>query len=448
VCNIEFTCGKPDISGGDEDLSCLRKKEADTKTLDTKIFLPEKVDLHMLKVEKEEEIMTMAESIIQMMADRDSMESGFIVEASEPSACSPAVEEPEYKPLNTQFSPLFLVRKLLDIFTSEVDDPVLTCMALKHYMYIKDKVPVPKYGKGMETGADVSNTIDPKVFVNHDRFMCRVSTVLLQALESMTMDVNVLSDIADTCIHCGIHEHKALKVLARLGGSSYLHNNKQSAHDKYVVDSATKSLRSIVQRMEGLPRPSDVMRTIGGIIEQDTPVDIQRFEKTKKRVHIDRTVYLGGCTIKDIIDAVWLYIHSDDIKVCAIEDIPIDRLVSSLESRLISELLDSTGWCSTGFFVRIANCFSGLVDLGMRLDFFSQVRTYVVLEIQRRVRDEDMDMLEEITEESFRSPVLHAFVRKNIYAIEEAVKAEFTDDMNADTFNEYFSKAVHEILAV
>ena len=77
------------------------------------------------------------------------------------------------------------------------------------------------------------------------------------------------------------------------------------------------------------------------------------------RIEIDRSAYLGN-SLSRILVKIWSYIHVNEFK---------DELIK----RLLQELEEMSGTCSSGFVGRLINTLSGFGDLTINISFQDQI---------------------------------------------------------------------------
>ena len=137
------------------------------------------------------------------------------------------------------------------------------------------------------------------------------------------------------------------------------------------------------------------------------------------RIEIDRILYFNN-TLSKILIKLWSYICANEFK---------DEMIK----RLLEELEEMSGTCSTGFVSRLVNCISGFGDLSVSISFEQQIIANFVGRLNanaRRIKDEDFiffnDKLYDVIElylNSEEQKKLKEEIVENIFA-EENIKVK------------------------
>jgi hypothetical protein len=121
-----------------------------------------------------------------------------------------------------------------------------------------------------------------------------------------------------------------------------------------------------------------------------------------------------------------------------------------IKKRLIEELCDMAGTCSSGFASRLVNTISGFGDFSMKISWRDQIAANLSGRLNARIRDMDnLTMQEKVMEEmaipstnyELRKNFLK-FFRKNMPSIREEMYQEFKEHITDVEYDLYFRAAV------
>lgn len=241
--------------------------------------------------------------------------------------------------------------------------------------------------------------------------MTHVQIILLGFANDTLLDYNIRADAADVILSLGSDENKLIARniimdLGREGKSSNprtIFENAQNVHtssfEKSVLEileflnsvpiisiddnmitfyDVKQAIDDILASLIGMPsdlsikcslcncvrglsqnideKPSFCSDKCKKIFERMTRVDI-----ALNRIFLDRAVYSKfNCSLSSILVRLWSFIlsheHTDELKL-----------------RLIEELDDMAGTCSTGYASRLVNVLSGFTDFNMRMSWEDQI---------------------------------------------------------------------------
>lgn len=153
------------------------------------------------------------------------------------------------------------------------------------------------------------------------------------------------------------------------------------------------------------------------------------------RIFFDKRLY-GSTkdTLSSIFGLVWRHIASSDHQ-------------SDLQKRLLEELVEASGQCSTGIAMRLANTLSGYDDFMLRLSYREDILSKVVHHMNKHVMaDEDQErLLYQMTlphsRYTDRKDFL-SFLRTRIPSIKEELYAEYKDVVSDTDFDLYLKQAI------
>lgn len=187
----------------------------------------------------------------------------------------------------------------------------------------------------------------------------KVEIMLLSFAEDDSIEYNLRADASDTLMSSGSNymKRKARKIIDELGyvkgKDKTIFNNAQNVHVKSVETSVLNIL--------------DVLSTY----LSDTNIDDIYTEITKmsgyndnilsslNRIKMDRAIY-KTITLSSVLVKLWNYIDQNKFK-------------EEMLNRLLEELNDMAGTCSSGYLSRLVNTISGFGELSVQISFEDQV---------------------------------------------------------------------------
>ena len=184
---------------------------------------------------------------------------------------------------------------------------------------------------------------------------------------------------------------------------------------------------------------------------------LEKIRVSMNRIYMDRALYSKyNCTILHILLKVWTYITSHESE-------------NEMRKRLIEELAEAAGLCSSGYCSRLVNVISGFGQFNIRISFRDQIIANFNGRLNARARDitnpdkllENMQFYE-IDEEKalidFGENVVVematsssdyenrknflSFFRKNMLSIREELYLEFKEYMTDTDFDLYTLQSV------
>lgn len=154
------------------------------------------------------------------------------------------------------------------------------------------------------------------------------------------------------------------------------------------------------------------------------------------RIALDRAVYgQVQITLQQILLKIWSFVSSHK-----------DEAV--LKQRLIEELNDMAGTCSSGFASRLVNTLSGFIDVSLRISWSDQITANLSGRLNALIRElDDLDQQEKILEQMTNENIsdktaLLEFLTKNISAIQGQMFQEFTKHISPEDFDLHFKRAL------
>jgi hypothetical protein len=292
-------------------------------------------------------------------------------------------------------------------------------------------------------------------------FREEAETTLFGFAEDTLMDYNLRADASDVIMQLGSTpevRERSQRIILRLGvgnqnRSLNIYENLQNVHTKEVDDSVKEALAHL--QLSGIEKRMGTPITVQYVekklesllrIERESlglgPTD--KFEKEEKvkialnRIIMDRALYsVYNCTLAHILLLVWTYLAQHDSR-------------EELEKRLLEELSEMAGTCSSGFAARLVNVLSGFADFSIRISWESQIGANLSGRLNARVREmDDIDAMEKILEEMALPSELYEhrgtflkFFRENIPSLRDELYQEFKEFITDSQFDLFFRTAV------
>ena len=239
---------------------------------------------------------------------------------------------------------------------------------------------------------------------NNMNLSLTIQHIMLNIAEDATRDYNERADAADTILSYSNNTEileQAQNIIIQLGITSQkdvtIFDNKQNVHTQEIEQSAIHILEFINNMtIKKQITFEDVLSEINKMLltnKQETRVDnklsnttckfcesylindkfcnstcemlLDKHEKIKvslNRIKLDRCLYSKfSNTLENILLKVWNYISTSEFK-------------DELKIRLLDELQDMSGTCSSGFLTRLVNVISGYEDnLNIKISWEQQI---------------------------------------------------------------------------
>lgn len=295
--------------------------------------------------------------------------------------------------------------------------------------------------------------------------VCFIEEFLLGIIRNNSVNnEQLLADVSDILLRYGRENAKqeAQECIMNLAFKDSkekvktVFNNQQNVHVKEIGESSEE----ILEFLTSLP-----LHKIGGIeidfrtvyndlnkkyLEAEYFLDEDSRKKVDlalNRIHIDRALYSKfSCTLENILVRVYSYIQKSEF-------------CEEMTKRLFEELIDMSGWCSSGFAYRLLNTLSGFGEFNIRISFTDQVvsnfsgRFYS--EIQKVKNPEKKgyitvgftaDKDDNDSETKKARNIFRKFFMKKIPKIREEMYLEFKDYMSDSDYDMAFRKAITQII--
>jgi hypothetical protein len=290
-----------------------------------------------------------------------------------------------------------------------------------------------------------------------------VESVLLSFSNDKDLEYNLRADSADVVLQFGSDKNKetAREIINSLGktpGGRTMFDNKQNVHSISIEKSAESAVEflSTIPILEIDKKPIDFDYVESKLIElvliyknnisptESSDLQTRRensFESVRgalDRIYMDRGLYSNySYSLITILLKIWSYIQVHDKR-------------EELETRLIEELIDMSGTCSSGYVTRLVNTISGFGNFNMKISWKEQIVGNLTGRMNARIRalpesDFKDNVLNEMTlpteQYSERKNFLD-FFRKNFLSIREEMVDEFKEHLEPEMFDFYFREAI------
>lgn len=286
-----------------------------------------------------------------------------------------------------------------------------------------------------------------------------IEQTMLQFAKNVTNEYNLRADAADVLLQLSSDSVKkaAKDIIMELGIGkrtiNTIYDNAQNVHTKEVDNSIKDALEFLqsfeIMKYSGKTITFDyVEKKIMELVkEEKKKLKFKKGEKYDKeekikvainRINMDRSLYSKySCTLSNILLRVWTYISGHDKE-------------TELQKRLLEELIEMSGTCSSGFVSRLVNTMSGFGDFSMKISWCDQIIANLAGRLNARIRDMDNLSLQEkvlsqMTLESSKYEERKHFLkffRQNMLDIRTEMYNEFKTYISDTDFDLYFRAAV------
>jgi hypothetical protein len=187
----------------------------------------------------------------------------------------------------------------------------------------------------------------------------RYEVMLLEIGRNEGEEYNTRADACDTLINVGtteVYKEEAKNILLKLGNiggrvAKTVYDNAQNVHNTKIEESSLNVIRFLLNVDSGKTDLEGVLKEIEGEVEGCSQEKKDRIKVSLNRLVIDRSYY-HNTSLSTILIKVWSYIEAkkeEDQK-------------KELKKRLLEELDEMSGTCSSGFLLRLLNTLSGFED--------------------------------------------------------------------------------------
>lgn len=278
-----------------------------------------------------------------------------------------------------------------------------------------------------------------------------IEKLLISIAYDNNLDHNLRADAADVLLHLTSKYGKAKgrEIITLLGHIDSLTHTIYDDAQNVHTESIEKSILNIVEFLSQTP----TIKTSNGDLlsfdfiknEIDTYItDNKLDDKTKEKIYlslnrisIDHSLYTKyNSTLLSILIKTMSYIYSHTHK-------------SEMFKRLIQELIEMSGTCSSGYISRIVNSITGFGDFSLRISFEDQIISNLTGRLNARARNiDDLSFQEKVLEEmqsniDYRLKTnFHQFFCQEISDIRLEMYNEFKSYISDTDFDLYFMRAI------
>ena len=264
--------------------------------------------------------------------------------------------------------------------------------------------------------------------------------------QDIELDENVRADAVDVLLRTRERHirERAFMILNELGLSSRkkisIYDNSQNVHTNSIEKSAICVLDKLFDNMKEkeilICTFSDVLTYFDKVKETLEEEPKKTLNKSLTRISFDQATYgRENHRLMNILCLVFTYIstheHSEEMK-----------------KRLLEELIDSSGVCSTGNAFRLINVLSGFGEYDITISFEDQFKAKFQLLLEKKcneIEDEDykMDIFMDMThtEHSNKNAFLKFFM-SCFGEINGELRKDFKDYISETEFEEYLRTCV------
>ena len=207
-----------------------------------------------------------------------------------------------------------------------------------------------------------------------------IEKCILSFAQDIDLDYNLKADAADVLLQLGStimkeHGRKIIMDLGSLyGNTKTIFENSQNVH----IESIEKSVIEVLEFFVNLPilmindNPIDfnyVKNKIEDMLKSDNDDEMKElnYERDNKikislnRINMDRCLYSKyNSTLSNILIKIWSYLIGNEHEI-------------EMKKRLLEELEEMSGTCSSGFASRLINTISGFGDFNIRISWEDQI---------------------------------------------------------------------------
>lgn len=285
---------------------------------------------------------------------------------------------------------------------------------------------------------------------------------LMSFAQDPDLDYDLRADAADVILRIGSPKNKitAKEIILMLGRQDgyikTIFNNAQNVHVNEIEDSVLEVLEFLsslkIKSIQNIPITFEyVKKQIDNLLKLEKHKCKKKCKKDCKynqkldsinislnRIYMDRALYgKYNINLLHILLKIWTYLSSHKSEL-------------QMKQRLLEELVDMSGTCSTGFASRLVNVISGFGDFNLRISWRDQIIANFTGRLNacaRDIKDEDFQalVLEEMTVASNlyedRMNFLQ-FFRKNMLKIRQELYGEFKEHITDEEFDTFFRSAI------
>ena len=290
---------------------------------------------------------------------------------------------------------------------------------------------------------------------------------LLTFSQDNDLDYNLRADAADVLLQLGSEGNKTIArdiiiMLGRHQGNvRTIFDNAQNVHTINIEESVAKIIHFLssfpMMTLGKIPITWDyTKKQINDLTEiyyklpEEDKDELDENEKNRikgtiekinvsiNRIYMDRALYSQyNCTIMHILMKIWSYMHNH-------------KHETEMKKRLIQELIDMSGTCSTGFVSRLVNTITGFGEFTLEISWRDQIIANFTGRLNARAKKiDDLNFQEQVLNEMMIScgdyksrKNFLKFFREEMLNIREEMYEEFKEHITDTDFDLYFRAAI------
>ena len=296
-----------------------------------------------------------------------------------------------------------------------------------------------------------------------------IYSILTNFANDVTIEYDRRADAADVLLQLGDENTKRIgrQIITELGindRSITIFDNAQNVHTQEVEESVLETLEFFASipiiTINKIPIDFDYVNAqIEDILKTRSDESFNdsndKIKLALNRIRLDRALYSKyNNTLSNILVKIWSYLTKH-------------KYEKEMLNRLLEELIEMSGTCSTGFVSRLINVPSGFGDFSVRISWEDQIIAnlsgrlnakirnisiescknyeHEILSVSDNIEDFQANVMMELTICSSNvqnRPNFNLFFRKNIAEIREEMYKEFTEYLDDTTFDLYMRKAL------
>lgn len=267
--------------------------------------------------------------------------------------------------------------------------------------------------------------------------------ILLSFAKDVNVPYNLRADAADALLSRGSDESKieASSIIIELGfeggGVKTIFNNAQNVHATEIEKSVQDIIESLINFKSDKNNKPKTYSIVKDEIEQYSKTlsfDTKLVTVSLNRIEMDRTLFSNcRCNLQTILIKIWSYTGQHDS-------------IQEMRTRLLEELVEMAGTCSSGFASRLCNTISGFGEFNIRISWEDQIVANFAGRINARARDIVPPFPED--EAEWNKEIVDMFlVDTTNERLEHHVKCLFENKEDGGVFEQAFEQARDQILS-
>lgn len=267
-----------------------------------------------------------------------------------------------------------------------------------------------------------------------DDFRSSLEEYLITMARTKSINESIRAECADILKRVGSSpEVREIgdEVINELGnvkvrGLDTVYMNKQNAHSKDVMESALLTLQKISTTEYKTNSLTDIKNELLSTLKDEKDERQEKIEKVLSRMFIDPARF-DGYTLSTILYIVW------------------DRIqrLPELKKRLCEEILEMDETCSSGYFTRMMNIFTGTEYGGVKISFENEIRASVFARLGSYLYKFGSEVRDEIVSgigTCGQGQALVEFIER--FSPKDELEEEYKNLLSKEEFDKFYQKAV------